>query len=144
MYNIKTPRKIVAKTTRRGITQNIDNFRDYKNKTIENDESDMKNVPKPTFHKKTSPVVQRSKHLSPQHEEIIHFINDSWNSVCAELDQENTDSDETNSSPHREQTICYYEDEPCIALQEFKPFDLESWWGKRLYAYVTNSVNAKG
>ncbi|XP_023012365.1 MAPK regulated corepressor interacting protein 2 [Leptinotarsa decemlineata] len=145
MYNIKGPSKIVAKTARRGISQNIDNFRDHKNKIVENEEIEITNVPKPTFNKKTSPVVQRSKHLSPQHEEIIHFINESWNSVCAELDQENGDSDETNSpSSQGESSICYYEDEPCLSLQDFKPFDLESWWGKRLYAYVTNSVNAKG
>ncbi|XP_018577283.1 MAPK regulated corepressor interacting protein 2 [Anoplophora glabripennis] len=144
MYNIKGPSKIVTKTTtRRGISQTIDNYRDHnKNKLIENDDYDSANVPKPVFHKKSSPNSQRQENISPQHEEIIKFIHESWNSVCLELDQENGDSD-GSTSPQSEHSVCYYEDEPCVSLQDFKPFDLESWWGKRLYAYITSSVNTK-
>ncbi|CAH1115445.1 unnamed protein product [Psylliodes chrysocephalus] len=138
MYNIKGPSKFVAKTTRRGLQQNIDNLRDFnKNKTIENEDNDYKNGPKPVFLKKSSPTSPKHKAITPQHEEIINFIHDSWNSVCSEFDQESTECNEG------EQTVCYYEEEPCISLQDFKPFDLESWWGKRLYAYVTNSANQK-
>lgn len=43
-----------------------------------------------------------------------------------------------------EESIVFYEEDPCPMLQNFKPFDLESWWGKRLYTYITNSVNTKG
>lgn len=41
-----------------------------------------------------------------------------------------------------EPSLLFYEDEPCTLLQDFKPFDLESWWGRRLYAYITNTTNA--
>lgn len=42
-----------------------------------------------------------------------------------------------------EHSTLYYEDDPCPHLQDFKPFDLESWWGKRLYTHITNSVSTK-
>ncbi|KAJ8924549.1 hypothetical protein NQ315_000698 [Exocentrus adspersus] len=151
MYNIKGPSKIVTKTTtRRGISQTMDNYRDHnRNRLMESDQYDS-TVPKPVFHKdvikKQSPGGPKQEtsqeNISPQHEEIIKFVHESWNAVCSELDQENGDSDDS-ASPHSEHSICYYEDEPCLSLQDFKPFDLESWWGKRLYAYITNSVNSK-
>lgn len=37
----------------------------------------------------------------------------------------------------------YYEDDPTPQLGNFKPFDLESWWGKRLYTFITNSIDAQ-
>lgn len=29
---------------------------------------------------------------------------------------------------------------PSPALQDFKPFDLESWWGRRLFQNITKSL----
>lgn len=29
---------------------------------------------------------------------------------------------------------------PSPALQDFKPFDLESWWGRRLFHNITKSL----
>ncbi|CAG9862508.1 unnamed protein product [Phyllotreta striolata] len=139
MYNIKGPGKFVAKTTRRGIQQNIDNLRDLnKNKISDINENELKNEPKLVFVKKTPPPSPKHETITPQHQELINFINESWNSVCAEYEQDNSDNNEG------EPGVCYYEEEPCLALQEFKPFDLESWWGKQLYdAYVTNSPYQK-
>ncbi|KAJ8943759.1 hypothetical protein NQ318_011971 [Aromia moschata] len=123
MYNIKGPSKIVAKTTtRRGISQNVDNYRDYnKNKYMEAEQIEITSVPKPVFHKKSPSNNQRQESISPQHEEIIKFIHESWSSVCSELDQDNGESD-GSTSPQSDQSTCYYEDEPCEALQDFKPF----------------------
>ncbi|XP_071540717.1 uncharacterized protein [Panulirus ornatus] len=54
--------------------------------------------------------------ISPQHEELIRFFND-WSSIAY--------YQEKNEHP---------------ALQDFKPFDLEAWWGKRLYQNLTQST----
>ncbi|CAH1964002.1 unnamed protein product [Acanthoscelides obtectus] len=140
MYNIKGPSKIVAKTTtRRGISQKIDNY--HKKKNIEGDDynNEANTSPKPTFQKKSSPTHNRHKSISRPHEEVINYIYESWNSVCAELENENTDAN-GNKCQHSEPSVCYYEDGP-FTVPDFKPFDLEAWWGRRLYAYVTNSVN---
>ncbi|KAJ8978122.1 hypothetical protein NQ317_014177 [Molorchus minor] len=120
MYNIKGPSKIVTKTTtRRGISQNIDNYRDYnKNKLIETEQNEVNSVPTPVFNKKSCSSSNRQQSISPQHEEIINFIHESWTSVCSELDQENIESD-GSTSPQSEQSVCYYEDDPCESLQDF-------------------------
>lgn len=39
-------------------------------------------------------------------------------------------------------SITYYVDEPCPKLRDFKPFELEQWWGRRLFTHITNSVNS--
>nr|CAH7727482.1 unnamed protein product [Callosobruchus chinensis] len=93
MYNIKGPSKIVAKTTtRRGISQKIDNY--HKKKNIEGDDynNEANTGPKPTFQKKSSPTHTRHKSISRQHEEVINYIYESWNSVCAQLENEDTDA----------------------------------------------------
>lgn len=39
------------------------------------------------------------------------------------------------------QSIVYYNDgERSPVLQDFKPFDLESWWGKRIFNSITKSL----
>ncbi|GJQ84170.1 hypothetical protein Trydic_g2847 [Trypoxylus dichotomus] len=141
MYNVKGPSKIVAKTTRRGLAQNIETFRDHsRNKNYEYEDQEPINGPKPVFQNITKKLnQQRSQEcITPQHEEIIKYVNESWNSIYSEVKHA------ADSSYNRErQTILYYKDDPCPSLQNFKPFDLEAWWGKRLYMYITNSVNMK-
>ncbi|KAF7270366.1 uncharacterized protein LOC143204322 [Rhynchophorus ferrugineus] len=128
MYNIKGPSKIVAKTTRRGIPQSIENYKDYgKSKINECENSVCKNVPKPYFQKKLLPNINKQENVSPEQVEVIKFIHDSWLSVHSELEH----------SSDNNQTIYYYNEECSDTLQDFKPFDLESWWGRRLYAHIT-------
>lgn len=146
MYTVsKGPSKIVHKT-RRGISQNLErleNLRDITKKPSDSAEGVL-SVPKPVFHpmngKKSHSTRSQQEAISPQHEEIIKFIYDSWTSVCKECDQENGDqkSNQSNLGSH---SIFYYEDgEPNVYLQDFKPFDLESWWGKRLFNTITKSI----
>ncbi|XP_022904098.1 mapk-regulated corepressor-interacting protein 1-like [Onthophagus taurus] len=142
MYNVKGPSKIVAKTTRRGI-QNLDGFRDYTKSKV-NAVGEVINDSKPIFQnvsKKTHNDTRTFRHneviITPQHEELIFFINDSWNSVYSEINSSE------NVSLTGKQT-CYYKEDPSPQLENFKPFDLEGWWGKRLFNYITNSVNHKG
>uniref|UniRef100_A0A182Y1I2 Uncharacterized protein n=1 Tax=Anopheles stephensi TaxID=30069 RepID=A0A182Y1I2_ANOST len=97
MYTVsKGPSKLVAKT-RRGIPQNYEKyelFRDLGRK--ECDIASEFSVPRPVFQASTkSAAVQYLKaqqqqqqqsyeqKASPQHEELIKYINDSWNMVVA-------------------------------------------------------------
>jgi hypothetical protein len=77
MYNVKGPSKFVAKT-RRGISQNMDNMREYtRNKSVESEDNDVAAVPKPVFHnKKSAPHQHRQEVISPQHEELIKFVHE--------------------------------------------------------------------
>ncbi|XP_019867983.1 MAPK regulated corepressor interacting protein 2 [Aethina tumida] len=134
MYNIKGPSKIVAKTTRRGLSQNIDNLRDNNKNKVYMEQSEISNVPKPVFHKKYSTITSQQEVISPQHEEIIRYINESWSSINNEIELQTLDSDKNDGQP-----VMFYEDQSA-PLPDFKPFDLESWWGKRLYAYITSTT----
>lgn len=84
----------------------------------------------------------------------------AWSSVFSELDHISAEGTDKRSRQSKFKLTCkenlnithyrfsdgrtafYYEDEPCTSLADFKPFDLESWWGRRLYAYITNSTNS--
>ncbi|XP_018336005.1 mapk-regulated corepressor-interacting protein 1 [Agrilus planipennis] len=143
MYNIKGPSKIVAKSTRRGISQNLDNLHNqHRSKVLDSNENEIVNGPKPIFQSKKCANNRKCKdNISPHHEKLITYINESWNLVASELNsqQNNNNKDSTKKS----QMVMYFEESPCTQLQDFKPFDLESWWGRRLYTKITNSTNSK-
>lgn len=135
MYNVqKGPSKIAAKSTRRGISQKMDSYRDRsRNKSIEidNNNDSMLNGPKPVFHqsRKYNNNHRERKdenHITQEHQAVVKYIQESWN----------TDSNITDDNNN-----FYYEDAPAPSLRDFKPFDLEAWWGRRLYNSVTSSIN---
>ncbi|XP_034240810.1 MAPK regulated corepressor interacting protein 2 [Thrips palmi] len=144
MYTVsKGPSKIVAKT-RRGISQNLerlDTLRDARKSTDSKEDQDyVINTPKPVFHmngKKSNHNRYHQEVISPQHEEIIKFIYDSWTTVCKECEVE---PQEDGQSPQPPSPVYYNDCEPSELLQDFKPFDLESWWGKRLFNNITKSI----
>ncbi|XP_020290804.1 MAPK regulated corepressor interacting protein 2 [Pseudomyrmex gracilis] len=148
MYTVsKGPSKIVAKT-RRGINQNLERLetlRDLNRKTDPEESHEItSHVPKPVFHtngksKLISQRHQMQEAITPQHEELIKFIYESWNQVNTQQGSECCEGTECTdlSSPN---SIVYYDGEPSNSLQDFKPFDLESWWGKRLFNNITKSL----
>jgi len=129
-----------------GLPQNLDNFKEHTKNTKHPQNDDIINGPKPVFQNRYK--RRNSKHcysenqvVTPQQEEIIKYINDSWNCVSTEGDSKSYVSSSEPESDNNSTLAVYYQDEPATALKNFKPFDLESWWGKRLFTYITNSVN---
>ncbi|KAL6430541.1 hypothetical protein ACFW04_007851 [Cataglyphis niger] len=126
MYTVsKGPSKIVAKT-RRGISQKLERLETLRDMTRKADPEDdheiTRNVPKPVFHmngksKLISQRHQMQEDISPQHKELVLYIRQYSNSI-----------------------VYYNDGEPNDSLQDFKPFDLESWWGKRLFNNITKSL----
>lgn len=94
--------------------------------------------------------------LSPQYEELIRYIRDSWNVMSAECEEANnpksksttnlaassadTEPNNRNCFKRNKKVIVYHNDPPSPALQDFGPFDLESWWGRRLFNNITKSL----
>lgn len=149
MYTVsKGPSKIVAKT-RRGINQNLERLetlRDLTRKADPEEDYDIsRHVPKPVFHMNGKSKLNSQRHqaqeaITPQHEELIKFVYESWNQVNTRQRSESSDGSEF-SEPSSPTSIVYYDDgEPNDILQDFKPFDLESWWGKRLFNNITKSL----
>ncbi|VVD03245.1 unnamed protein product [Leptidea sinapis] len=133
MYTVsKGPSKIVAKT-RRGLSQNLerlDSRKDQYRKSSDSDNGDIISMPKPVFHsngKKTVHQRIQQSIITPQHEEIIRFISETWTQTAS--------GESEPSSPTS--TI---DEEPSTSLADFKPFDLETWWGKRIFHNITNSL----
>lgn len=109
--------------------------------------------------------------VSPQYEELIRYIRNSWNVLSAECEAANehqttppsaaSSSSATSSSTkalsngntndsnygqsngpfkRTKKVIVYHNDPPSPALQDFGAFDLESWWGRRLFNNITKSL----
>uniref|UniRef100_A0A182WEY5 Protein FAM195A n=1 Tax=Anopheles minimus TaxID=112268 RepID=A0A182WEY5_9DIPT len=168
MYTVsKGPSKLVAKT-RRGIPQNYEKyelFRDLGRK--ECDITSEFSVPRPVFQASTkSAAVQYLKaqqqqqqqsyeqNVTPQHEELIKYINDSWNMVVASNPYDvpgspdstgsncslSSNSSTSSVSSTSSTSTVYYNEPPNPLLVDFKPFDLETWWGKRIFNNITKSL----
>lgn len=79
---------------------------------------------------------------SPQHEELVKFIQDSWTELAIPNEEQSPASESTNG--HQEsikssaKRIVIYSETPSEALKDFGAFDLESWWGRRLFNNITN------
>ncbi|XP_037940664.1 uncharacterized protein LOC119673456 isoform X2 [Teleopsis dalmanni] len=160
MYSVaKNPSKIVAKT--RGYSQNYDNFESIKTigrrKWVING-SELINMPRPVFQTIKKSIaydkLMEKEIISPQHEEIIKYINDSWNVIVADnpydLKPDVNDNTSVVMTPPITSTIqlqysqhsvasLYCVEPPNPVLTDFKPFDLESWWGRRLFNNITKS-----
>ncbi|XP_070149951.1 MAPK regulated corepressor interacting protein 2 [Polyergus mexicanus] len=149
MYTVsKGPSKIVAKT-RRGISQKLerlDTLRDMTRKTDPEDDHEItRNVPKPVFHMngKSKLISQRhhmQEDISPQHKELVLYIRQSWNQVSTLQRCECCNGTECTEFCNSNSIVYYNDGEPNDSLQDFKPFDLESWWGKRLFNNITKSL----
>jgi len=157
MYTISKPSKIVVHKTRRGLPQNfekIETIRELSKKSASDTNNEF-SVPKPVFQtsRKSHNYLKSHHHhhqnqeiLSPQHEELVRYMNDSWKMVIAENPYDAPDSPDTSStcsfssSASSSSSYSYYVDQPSPLLKDFKPFDLESWWGRRLYQNITKSL----
>ncbi|CAB3363649.1 MAPK regulated corepressor interacting protein 2-like [Cloeon dipterum] len=145
MYTVsKGQSKIVEKTRRVGIGQKIERLdsRDHYRRTAEcngnGEEGHIMNQPKPVFNsnisKKFASQKSRQEEITPQHKEMINYVHDSWNLVSEEMDAH-------DKNQNKNGTVAYFEcSEECRELQDFKPFDLENWWGKRIFSKITESL----
>ncbi|XP_061191281.1 mapk-regulated corepressor-interacting protein 1-like [Saccostrea echinata] len=141
MYALQRgPSKLVA-STRRGPSKSLNNL---EKKDQEKDSSEDSNMssPKPTFNYNQHHVNGKrgfsrsnssssAEAMTPQHEEIVRYLYDAWVKVNNEL--------EACSRNQREGGPIVYRDKNPNnpTLVNFKPFDLESYWGDR----QLNSLN---
>ncbi|KAF0293751.1 MAPK regulated corepressor interacting protein 2 [Amphibalanus amphitrite] len=147
MYTVsKGPSKIVART-RRGLSQKLDSLdalRELTRKSSSDSSppsspetrsvADLEiSSPRPVFSERRR---QNSRHkpqptISPQHEEVVRYLEHTWSRVQEELDSSNGED--------AAESFYYDQREVHPALLDFEPFDLESWWGRRLYQQLTGS-----
>ncbi|XP_015791955.1 uncharacterized protein LOC107368610 [Tetranychus urticae] len=145
-------KEILAKT-RRGISQKYESFGNQK---VSKNKRDSDHLPvneissaKPIFHNRTKKVLVHKdvQEITPQHQEMIKYVHESWLfvmkdfEVCSKSDNEAV----TNNgpvSPNQNQStpkVSYYKNRSA-SVPKFEPFDLETFWGQRLYQNLTRST----
>ncbi|GJQ84204.1 hypothetical protein Trydic_g2876 [Trypoxylus dichotomus] len=75
------------------------------------------------------PQQSFDKHTCAQHEELIHYIHDSWSKVSQEVDRSNGNA-------------TYYNEQEPHHLKNFKPFDLQAYWGRRIVQMQSQSQHS--
>merc|ERR1712131_9958 len=74
-----------------------------------------------------SPSDEQTQKVSSEYLEIVSFINHGWSDVKQEMEKGNV-------------SVAYYEETSNPQLASFSPFDLDAWWGRRLYQNLTNGL----
>ncbi|XP_069687874.1 MAPK regulated corepressor interacting protein 2-like isoform X2 [Periplaneta americana] len=74
-----------------------------------------------------------------QHDDLIKYICDSWNTVSRELESFSQNGADTSKGPS---VLYYVAHEPNPQLKDFEPFDLEGWWGKRMVQNITTRTQS--
>lgn len=158
MYTVnKGPSKLVAKT--RG---GLNTFKAMEASTLCDPlgAADRLNPPRPVFQAPRKSHHYGSHHhgsrdqddqppATPQHEELVKFVQESWSSL--EIPEETPPSTENTTNGHGSSVIScpspakntktvFYSESPSDALKDFGAFDLESWWGRRLFNNITKSL----
>merc|ERR1712241_583526 len=131
MYTVaRRPSHIVQKT-RRGLNKTVECTEPYKEKqlTLTEVQEDPKIVFKPMKMKNRlrSASVEDTAELSPEYKQIVDFVTHGWSSVKLEMEQEDT-------------SVKYYQEKSNPQLADFSPFDLDAWWGRRLYQNLTTGL----
>jgi len=145
MYTVsKAPTTKMAARTRRGLTQKLeglDAYRELSRKSSSEPSppsSPEMSSPKPVFserRKQHARLKSDSPNISPQHEEIIRYLAHTWRRV-------KEDSSTSQDSGGEDIESLYYQQmEVHPALLDFEPFDLEQWWGRRLYQQLTGTTS---
>lgn len=112
--------------------------------------ADRLNPQRPVFHTTRKNYHNHSNRgqdepspATPQHKELVKFIEDSWTSLEISEDETSSAAESTDlkgsimDTPPAKRTL-YYSESPSDALKDFSPFDLEAWWGRRLFNNITN------
>lgn len=143
--------------TRRTVPQKLDSF----DSSIKKDAQELKqfcSIPKPVIHDKRLNQVNGSnvaQEISAQHEAMINYVHSSWRCIKQELEYSNKqqtpngDSHSTTNSIGNGSAVngsaatnkikyisgCTTSSIP----KNFVPFDLESFWGQRIYQNLLQS-----
>ncbi|XP_029669610.1 uncharacterized protein LOC115239296 isoform X2 [Formica exsecta] len=102
--------------------------------------------------KRPSSVSSRHQpETQSQHNDLITYICDSWNSVSRELDMCHNQPHSNSANYRNGASVTYYQErEPnphlkgCIShlFTDFEPFNLEAWWGQRVVQSITRNTNS--
>ena len=94
-------------------------------------------------HVRSASLDLSQENLSPEYLEIVNYINKGWRCVKVELEEGERRVWRllmTSVYLSDNSSVKYYQEKSNPALANFSPFDLDAWWGKRLYQNLTNGL----
>lgn len=102
----------------------------------------MVSSPKPVFHvqgRKSSSHAHKSQSagkIDPQHKELVKYIHETWKCVKREYERDGV----TSATSCLKGSAAEKSAEPVrrTLAKDFQPFDLEAFWGRRLFEKLTN------
>ncbi|EDW35340.1 GL20951 [Drosophila persimilis] len=163
MYKIKKrPNQIVAKK-RSDLARNIESLDSVKSSSKKKGSIDQNslepmevdNIPHPVLRRRLSKHASstgQNEHemISSQDEDIINYISGSWNLLVtpnpsdSSMTANNTigpeESTLVNTQADNDSLGTVWIEPPSPELANFKPFDLESWWSRRLFESITKDI----
>jgi hypothetical protein len=84
------------------------------------------------------PPSKTQPEISALHADLIRFIGESWSRVSKDLQAAQEDAAKGNTERPK---VVVWECKPGAELpKDFVPFDLEGWWGTRLYQNLTQTA----
>merc|ERR1712098_258468 len=126
MYTVAKGPTVIVQKTRRGLAKSLDLAETARvpDSSITNIPEETSLAPKIVF----QPVKMRNNRkqlqtetVTPEHREIV---TSGWEVVKSEIEQGSA-------------KVKYYQELTNPRLSGFQPFDLDAWWGKRLYHSLT-------
>ncbi|KAI1301752.1 hypothetical protein HDE_02649 [Halotydeus destructor] len=129
--------------TRRGLSQNLDNLDTQQPSRKPSGQQEEVTSPKPVFNLSKKSHQQKSPHesITPQQEEMVKYINDTWTCVKQEYEMASVKGIDPNMSQCKVPKVCYYTNKSSSSMPNFEPFDLETFWGQRLFQNLTKSAH---
>ena len=94
-------------------------------------------------HVRSASLDLSQENLSPEYLEIVNYINKGRRCVKVELEEGERRVWRllmTSVYLSDNSSVKYYQEKSNPALANFSPFDLDAWWGKRLYQNLTNGL----
>ena len=92
-----------------------------------------------------SASVEDTAELSPEYKQIVDFVTHGWSSVKLEMEQGNNKQRSAKATIDswlfaEDTSVKYYQEKSNPQLADFSPFDLDAWWGRRLYQNLTTGL----
>eukprot|EP00091_Calanus_sinicus_P016131 TRINITY_DN3536_c0_g1_i7.p1 TRINITY_DN3536_c0_g1~~TRINITY_DN3536_c0_g1_i7.p1 ORF type:complete len:153 (-),score=62.53 TRINITY_DN3536_c0_g1_i7:315-737(-) len=130
MYTVARGPTVIVQKTRRGLNKTLDTLNPPKETaphTLQEEREPPEIVFQPVKMRNNNRKALQAENVSPEHREIVTFVTTGWMLVKQEMEQGSG-------------KVKYYQEPHNPQLSGFQPFDLDAWWGRKLYLSLTRDT----
>lgn len=154
----KTQHKLIVKVRGESSwSQKLDNFTSSPSSTPFDTKANLDHIPQPVFHpinqhggkqRSMSQRAQKQQYITPEHNEMIKYFQQSWkgverdykksvNNIINNLDINQKKKTGSISTPLLLTGSYHHTSSFSSNRDSFQPFDLEAFWGNRIFRRLT-------